>query len=126
MKTRLQVIPVCVVDNVSGKCLDTLALLDSGADCHLMVSELSTELGLAGRPIRSEIQLASGRVEVLDTVSMECSVRGVQEEETFTLENVRVVHALPDLGNSIPSQSDVDRNPHLAGIKIPETEAKDV
>ena len=125
-KTRLQVIPVCVIDNVSGKCIDTLALLDSGADCHLMVAALSTELGLAGRPIRSEIQLASGRVEVHDTVTVECAVRGVQEEEVFTLENVRVVQALPDLGNSIPSQSDVDRNPHLAGIEIPETEAKDV
>ena len=84
MKTRLQVVPVCAIDNDSGKCVDTLALLDSGADCHLMVADLYRVLGLSGRPIRTEIQLANGRVEVHDTVSVECAVRGIEESGIFT------------------------------------------
>ena len=34
--TRLQVILVCIINNITGDCKDTLTLLDSGADCHLM------------------------------------------------------------------------------------------
>ena len=117
--TRLQVIPVCVINNITGDCKDTLALLDSGADCHLMCKGLSSELGLTGKPLQAKIQLADGRVEDLNTLSAECSVRGILEEEVFTLENVRVVPRLPDLSSSIPSQKDIDQNPHLDGIKIP-------
>ena len=117
--TRLQVIPVCVINNITGDCKDTLALLDSGADCHLMCKGLSSELGLTGKPLQTKIQLADGRVEDLNTLSAECSVRGIFEKKVFTLEDVRVVSRLPDLSSSIPSQRDIDQNPHLDGIKIP-------
>ena len=117
--TRLQVISVCVKNNITGDCKDILALLDSGADCHLMCKGLSSELGLTGKPLQAKIQLADGRVENLNTLSSECSVRGILEEEVFTLENVRVVPRLPGLSSSILSQRDIDRNPHLDGMKIP-------
>ena len=81
--TRLQVIPVCVINNITGDCKDILALLDSGADCHLMCKGLSSELGLTGKPLQAKIQLADGRVENLNTLSSECSVRGILEEEVF-------------------------------------------
>ena len=61
VKTRLQVLPICVINNIAGTCKDTLALLDSGADCHLISEGLYTKRGLAGRPIHSEMQLANGR-----------------------------------------------------------------
>ena len=61
VKTRLQVLPICVINNITGTCKDTLALLDSGADCHLISEGLYTKRGLVGRPIHSEMQLANGR-----------------------------------------------------------------
>ena len=88
---RLQVIPVCVINNITGDCKDTLALLDSGADCHLICKGLSSKLGLNGKPLQAKIKLADGRVEDLNTLSAECSVRGILEEKVFTLENVHVV-----------------------------------
>ena len=84
-----------------------------------MCKGLSSELGLTGKPLEAKIQLADERVEDLNTLSAECSVRGILEEEVFMLENVRVVPRLPDLSTSIPSQKDIDQNPHLDGIKIP-------
>ena len=45
-------------------------------------------------------------------------MRGILEEKVLTLENVRVVPRLPDLSSSIPSQKNIDENPHLNGIKI--------
>ena len=118
--TRLQVLPVCVINHVTGACRNTLALLDSGADCHLMVEGLCAELGFNGTPIRSEMQMVNGMVERYDTVLVDCTVRGASEEENaFLLENVRVVPQMPDVSSSIPSQNDLVRNPHLEGITIP-------
>ena len=119
MRTRLQVIPVCVINQITGTCKDTLALLDSGADCHLMAKDLCTSLGLSGTSTVSEIQLANGVVEKYDSSLVECAIRGISEEETFRLEEVRVVPRMPDLSGSIPSQQDIMSNPHLTGLEIP-------
>ena len=59
-------------------------------------------------------------MEIHDTVAVECAERGVQESEVFTSKNVYVVPNLPDLSSSVPSQNDVDGNPHLAWIEIPD------
>ena len=123
VKTRLQVLPICVIDNITGTCKDTLALLDSGADCHLISEGLYTKLGLVGRPIHSEMQLANGGIESLETFSTDCTVRGVLEDNEFVLQNVRIVPRLPDLSSSRPSLEDVDGCPYLAGIEIPKVEA---
>ena len=119
MRTRLQVIPVCVINQITGACKDTLALLDSGAVCHLMAKDLYTSLGLSGTSTVSEIQLANGVVEKYDSSLVECAIRGISEEETFRLEEVRVVPQMPDLSGSIPSQQDILSNPHLTGLEIP-------
>ena len=117
--TRLQVIPVCVVNNVTGTSKDTLCLLDSGSDCHLIDSKLFSDLDLPSRPMHMELQMANGSVEELDTCSVEFGIRGVNESEMFTLENVHVVPQLPNLSGSVPLTEDITRNPHLSGIEIP-------
>ena len=66
-RTRLQVLPVCIINNVSGVCKDTLVLLDSGADCHIISRNLYNELGLDGRCGCSEMQLANSRIEKFNT-----------------------------------------------------------
>ena len=117
MRNRLQVIPVCVINQITRACKDTLAQLDSGADCHLMAKDLYTSLGLSGTSTVSEIQLANGVVEKYDISLGECAIRGVSEE-TFRLEEVRVVPQMPDLSGSLPSQQDILSNPHLTGLEI--------
>ena len=119
MRTWLQVIPVCVINQITGFCKDTLALLDSGADCHLMAKDLYTSLGLSGISTVSEIQLANGVVKKYNSSLVECTIRGISEEEIFRLKEVRVVPQKPDLSESIPSQHDILNNPHLIGLEIP-------
>lgn len=123
-KTRLQVLPVCVINHASGICKDTFALLDSGADCHLIAKDLYDALGLCGRPIVSELQLANGYIEKHETFSVECAVRGAAETEMFMLEGVRMVPQMPNLSGSIPSDMDVMENPHLAGLEFPDVEGR--
>ena len=117
--TRLQVIPVCVVNNVTGTCKDTLCLLDSGSDCHLIDSKLSFDLDLLSRLMHMELQMANGSVEELDTCSVAFGIRGVNEPEMFTLKTVHVVPQLPNLSGCVRLAEDITRNPHLAGIEIP-------
>ena len=76
IKTRLQVLPICVIIDITGTCEDILAFLDSGADCHLISDGLYAELGLVVRSIHSEMQLAniiSTRKESLETFFTDCT-----------------------------------------------------
>ena len=102
-RTRLQVVPVCIINNVSRVCRDTLAHLDSGADCYLISRDLYNELGLNDRHACSEMQL-------------ECTIQNMAEDKTFSLENVRAINQLPNLAKS--SQADITKNSHLAGMEI--------
>ena len=113
-RTRLQVLPVCIINNVSGVCKETLALLDSKADSHLISRDLYNELDLDGRRACFEMQLANGRVEKFDTYLVECAIRGKAENDTFSLENVGFINQLPDLSESILPQADITKNSHLA------------
>ena len=119
-RTRLQVLPACIINNVFGVCKDTLALLDSGADRHLISRDSYDKLGLDGRLACSEMQLANGRVEKFNTYLVECAIRGTAEDVAFSFENVPVINQLPDLAGSIPRQADITKNSHLGGVKIPD------
>ena len=74
--------------HVTGVCKETFCLLDSGADCHLIDGGLYSDLDLSGRPMWSELHMANGELEKLDTFSLEFGIRGLNEREVFTLENM--------------------------------------
>ena len=118
-KKRLQVLPVRVTNEENGSSIDALALLDSGADTHLLSQRLYTQLGLNGNPIKSNLQLANGSVKMLDTFETKCLVRGVKESAHFTLEEVRIVDRLPDMCGSMPASNDLTDNEHLFNVDIP-------
>ena len=90
-------LPVCVTNKENGSNTDVLALLDSGADTHLLSQRLYTQLGLYGNPIKSNLQLAEGSVKMLGTFETKCLVRGVIEKTHFTLEEVRYLDRSSDM-----------------------------
>ena len=127
-KKRLQVVPVCISNETTGKSKNTLALLDSGADTHHLTKRLYLDLGLDGRPIRLSLQLADGSVRVTDTVEVKCIVRSVQEKGWNMLEGKRVVGSMPDLSGSMPSSINLTQDEHLSNLDIPtfDTDAVDL
>ena len=120
---QLQVLPVCVINMVTGKTKQVWALLDSGADTHLMTRRLYSELNLAGKPLKSKLQLADGTIKTLDTFETKLSVRGVREESTFVLEDIRVMERLPDLVGHASAKTDLGDYQHLADVEIPEIDS---
>ena len=125
-KKRLQVLPVCVTNLTTGKGRNILALLDSGADTHLLTKEVFVDLDLNGKPIESNLQLADGAVKKLSSFETTFSVRGVNKESSFILDEIRIVETMPDLSQSIPSPIDVERNRHLQDIMIPIIDAEQI
>ena len=117
-KKRLQVLPVRVTNEENGSSVDVSALLDSGANTHLLSQRLCTQLGLHGNPIKSNLQLEDGSVKMLDTFETKCLVRGVKERAHFTLEEVRIVDRLPDMCGSTPAPNDLTDNEHLLIVNI--------
>ena len=117
---QLQVLPVCVINMMTGETKQVWALLDSGADTHLMTRRLYSELNLAGKSLKSKLQLADGTIKTLDTFETKLSVRGVREESTFVLEAIRVIERLPDLFGHASAKTDLGDYQHLADVEITE------
>ena len=67
VETRFQVILVYINNNVTRPYRTTLCFLDSGADGHLIDKELYSDLNLTGRPMWSDLQMANGELQQLDS-----------------------------------------------------------
>ena len=88
-----------------------------------MTRRLHSELNLAGKPLKSKLQLADGTIKTEDTFETKLSVRGVREESTFVLEDIRVMERLSDLVGHASAKTDLGDYQHLADVKIPEIDS---
>ena len=118
-RNRFQVLPVSMVNPSTGVAKESWALLDIGADTHLLSRRLYSELGLEGQPVWSRLQLANGDLKTFHTHETSCVVQEVDENRSFQLEAVQIVDQLPDLSDSIPTTSDALLHEHLAGLEFP-------
>ena len=125
-RNRLQVLPVTLVNPFSSATKKIWALLDSGADTHLLSRRLFTELDLSGTPIRTKLQLANGDTKAFNTHETSCIVKDTDGTHSFHLDVVRVVDRLPNLKGSIPSSTDLLCHDHLSDIQLPDIGGGDV
>ena len=125
-RNRLQVLPVTLVNPSLGVAGKTWALLDSGADTHLLSRRLFTELDLFGTPIRTKLQLANGDTKVFNTHETSCIIEDPDGAHSFHLDVVQVVDRLPNLKGSIPSSTDLLCHDHLSDIQFPDIGDGDV
>ena len=97
VKSKLQVLAVTLKNPLTDFKKTTWALLDSGADAHLLTKKLHLKLGLEGRPILSSLQLADGVFRTLKTFEADCIVQDVECKHSFPLDDVCVTEHLPDI-----------------------------
>ena len=126
IRSKLQVLAVSLKNPLTGLKKNIWALLDSGADAHLLTEKLYLELGLEGRPILSKLQLADGGLKTLKTFETDCVVQDVDGNQSFHLNDVCVTEHLPDISGSIPSAADVTHYDYLTGIEIPSIDEKEI
>ena len=73
---------------------------------------------MTSQPSPNDALPTTGAIKKLSSFETTCSVRGVNEESSFILDEIRIVEAMPDLNQSIPFLIDVERNRHLQDIMI--------
>ena len=118
-RQRIKVAPVRVYGRTRQHYVDTYAALDDGAAQCLCSTDLIRLLGLKGTPQDVIVTTATGTAEPHTSTSLKLELRGYRTPEIFEID-VLALDALTDLSEHIPSQSDVDRHPHMRGLRIPD------
>ena len=124
-QARIKVAPVRVYGQSRQNYVDTYAALDDGAAHCLCSTELIQLLGLRGAAQEVIVTTATGTAEPHVSTSLKLQLRGYRTPEIFEID-VLALDALTDLSEHIPSQSDVDRHPHMRGLRIPDHMRKKV
>ena len=125
-KVCLRVVPVKVRGRDSNKTGETYALLDSGSDISLCDKTLARELGVRGQ--EKTFFLTTQEREDSPRVGHEISLTVEPLDGTDKVEVKRLwtVDRLNASRQSIPSEQDTRKWPHLEGIKLPSTCEKEV
>ena len=121
----MKVAPVRVYGNDHTTYVDTYAVLDSAAGDCLCSKELMDMLGLEGEPRPTVVIPATGTTEISTAHYLTMDIRGYRTKKVFQIQ-VIALDKLTDLSEHIPCQADIDRHPHMRGIKIPEHPRKKV
>ena len=125
-KVCLRVVPVKVRTRDANKAVETYALLDSGSDISLCDKTLAMELGVRGQ--EKTFFLTTQEREDSPRVGHEISltVEPVDGTDKVEVKRLWTVDRLNASKQSIPSEQDAKRWPHLEDIKLPSISEKDV
>lgn len=122
-KTCLRILPVEIVSGNNR--VKTYAMLDDGATQTLCTEQLAKLLGV--RSIKKNYTLNSlGGPERVKGNQVSLSVRSVTDSTEVEIDSVWTVKELPISLKCMPTNEDVSRWPHLAGMHLPDIEATDV
>ena len=122
---RMKVAPVRVYGNDRATYVETYAVLDTAAGDCICSRELIDMLGLEGDARPTAVISASGTTEVSVAHYLTLEIRGYRTKEIFPIQ-VIALNKLTDLSEHIPCQSDIDRHPHLRGLRMPDHRRKKV
>ena len=120
---RMKVAPIRVYGKGRVTYLDTYAVLDTAAGDCLCSRELMDLLGLEGDPRQTAVISATGTTEVSTAHYLTIEIQGYRTKEIFPIQAI-ALNNLTNLSEHIPSQSDIDRHPHMRGLKIPDHQRK--
>ena len=120
---RMKVAPVRV--HGPDKYIDTYACLDTAAGNCICARELMELLHLKGEPRQTLIMSATGTTEVSTAHHLTLEIQGYRTNEIFQIDTIALDN-MTDLSEHIPSQADIDRHPHMRGLKIPSHKRKKV
>ena len=115
---RMKVAPVRIFGHKRQMFLDTYACLDTAAGDCICSQELLNLLNLEGEARSTAIMSATGTIENGLAQYLSLEVQGYRTKEIFKID-VIALPQITDLSDHIPSQGDVDRHPHLRGLRIP-------
>ena len=120
---RMKVAPVRVYG--PNRSVDTYACLDTAAGECICTRELMDLLNLEGEPCRTAVMSATGTTEVSTSHYVNLDIQGYRTMDRYRI-NAIALDNFTDLSEHIPSQADIDRHPHMRGLRIPSHKRKRV
>ena len=120
----LSIVPVKVKVKGSSKKVLTYAFLDSGSNTSFCTEDLLRQLGTKGK--KTSLSLTTTQ---MSNQSIECSlgnleVSDLREKNLIELPMVYSKRRLPVSSDTVGTQEDVNRWPHLKGIKMESIESE--
>ena len=125
-KVALPTVAVKVKAPGSDSCVDTYALLDTGASRSFCTEGLFNALGIEGRTKPVAVSTLTGYTYDNATRIADLQVSGICGKESLLLSNVHARTVLPELMGHVGTKVDADRWPHLHGLPIPQARADQV
>ncbi|XP_028408735.1 uncharacterized protein LOC114531302 [Dendronephthya gigantea] len=123
--TGLAVVPVKVKVAGSSRTVETYAFLDSGSNTTFCTDTLLKRLGAKGKKTKLTLTTIQGENEPIECSFVSLEVSNMEGNADIKLPMVYSRPSLPIPSEAIGKQEDVDRWPHLSGVKIA-TIAQDV
>ena len=114
----LALLPVKVKAPGLDKIVETYAFLDNGSNTSFCSEGLIEELGINGRATTLSLTTMESKNTSIKCSAVDLEVMDLKEETLVELPHVFTRPHLPVTVENAANQGDVDRWPHLAGIKI--------
>ena len=121
--TGLAVVPVKVKAPRQVLALETYAFLDSGSNSSFCSEDLAHQLGLSGQQTTLALTSMEKENSRAESHIVRLEVLDLEEENLVELPMVFIRPKLPVSADNAANQKDIDRGPHLAGIKTPRIDA---
>ena len=122
--TALAIVPVQVKARGTDKVVETHAFLDNGSNTTFYTTKLLHQLNVEGTKSQLSLTTLEGENRQSDCVRVSLGVTGLGQDTHIHLPTVYSRTNLPIPTEAIATQKDIDRWPHLSGIKVPTIDAE--
>ena len=122
--TGLPVVPVKVRAKGGNALISTYAFLDDGSNTTFCSDQLLGDLGVRGVDTTLSLTMMEREYSKKASSLVQLEVFDLDENNFIELPLVFSTPVLPISSESVPRQEDVDRWPHLKGIRIAEIDAR--
>lgn len=121
--TVLAIVPVRVKAKKGNKVATCYAFLDPGSNASFCTNKLANNLKLQGTNVNILLTTMGDQRTVSCKALPDLEVSSLEGDEFIELAGVFTQKAIPASQENIPTQDDVDRWPHLRGVRIPSIKA---
>ena len=122
--TGMAIVPVLVKTKESQSVVETYAFLDSGSNTSFCTESLLEKLNAKGKQTKLTLTTLQGEENSAECSLVSLQISDLLQENTVELPEVYSRPNLPIPAEAIATQQDVNRWPHLKGVKIPKIEAE--
>ena len=122
--TGLAIVPVRVKIKGSLQTVETYAFLDSGSNTSFCTEDLLEKLNSQGCKTNISLTTMLGEATPIECSVVELQIFDLDGQNQVEMPKVYSTPRLPIRKECIGNQEDVDRWPHLTGIKIPHIDAE--